>query len=74
MAVYDRYVTTHYDEFLPTLRPVGPQGWGSVAPLGLWSYALWRRRQGAGRERHQAGDVSRRPTRSWSGRRRTAIA
>ena len=40
MAVYDRYVTTHYDEFLPTLRPVGPQGWGSVAPLGLWSYAL----------------------------------
>ena len=40
MAVYDRYVTTHYDEFIPTLRPVGPQGWGSVAPLGLWSYAL----------------------------------
>jgi endoglucanase len=40
MAVYDRYVTTHYDEFLPMLRPVGPQGWGSVAPLGLWSYAL----------------------------------
>jgi endoglucanase len=40
MAVYDRYVTTHYDEFLTSLRPVGPQGWGSVAPLGLWSYAL----------------------------------
>jgi endoglucanase len=40
MAVYDRYVTTHYDEFMPTLRPVGPQGWGSVAPLALWSYAL----------------------------------
>ena len=40
LAVYDRYVTTHYDEFLPALRPVGPQGWGSVAPLGLWSYAL----------------------------------
>ena len=40
LAVYDRYVTTHYDEFLPALRPVGPLGWGSVAPLGLWSYAL----------------------------------
>jgi len=40
LAVYDRYVTTHYDEFLPALRPVGPPGWGSVAPLGLWSYAL----------------------------------
>jgi endoglucanase len=40
MSVYDRYVTTHYDEFMSRLGPVNPQGWGSVAQLGLWSYAL----------------------------------
>jgi endoglucanase len=40
MATYDRYVTGHYEDYLPTLRPVGPHGWSNVAPLGLWSYAL----------------------------------
>ena len=39
-AVFDAYVLAHYEEFRPSVRAVGPPAWGSVAPLGLWSYAL----------------------------------
>jgi endoglucanase len=37
---YDSYLTSHYPEFLPSIRSVGPQSWSNVAPLALWTYAL----------------------------------
>ena len=37
---YNEYVLAHYAESLPSIGAVGPPSWSSVAPLGLWSYAL----------------------------------
>lgn len=39
-AAYEIYVVAHAGEFLKTIRPIGPPGWGDVAALGLWTYAL----------------------------------
>jgi endoglucanase len=39
-AAYERYFMEHYAEFRNQIRPVGPQSWGSVSNLALWTYAL----------------------------------
>jgi endoglucanase len=39
---YERYFVEHETQFRDTLRPTGPPSWPSVAPLGLWAYAMDR--------------------------------
>lgn len=39
-AKYQAYFRAHESQFRDTLRAIGPPSWPSVAPLGLWSYAL----------------------------------
>jgi endoglucanase len=39
-AEYRKYFLAHYAEFTGSIRPVGPQSWGTVANLGLWTYVL----------------------------------
>jgi endoglucanase len=41
-ATYQTYFRANEARFRDTLRPTSPPSWGSVAPLGLWSYALDR--------------------------------
>ena len=38
--VYHRYFLGHFSEYRSTIRPVGPQSWGNVAPMALWTYVL----------------------------------
>jgi endoglucanase len=40
--VYNRYFLANYESFRPNVRPDGPPGWGNVAAMGLWTYALAR--------------------------------
>jgi endoglucanase len=54
--VYQRYFLEHYKEYLKTIRTTGPQSWGNVAPLALWTYAL------AGRKESGASDEIREAT------------
>ncbi len=37
---YRGYFLGHYEAFLGSLRPQGPQSWSNVAPLALWTYVL----------------------------------
>ena len=37
---YHRYFLEHYGEYRKTVRAMSPEGWGNVAPLGLWTYVL----------------------------------
>ncbi len=39
---YEAFVTQHADALMNTIRDTGPPSWPSVAPMGLWSYALDR--------------------------------
>jgi endoglucanase len=48
---YHRYVQTNAQAHRATIRPIGPPSWQSVAPLGLWTYALV---QNGGRTRADA--------------------
>jgi endoglucanase len=50
--VYEQYFLAHYRDFLQYLRPVGPQSWGQVSPLALWTYVL-----GNGSDREAAGAI-----------------
>jgi endoglucanase len=45
---YHRFVIAHVRAHRTSIRPVGPPSWQSVAPLGLWSYALAPKGGGAG--------------------------
>ncbi len=38
--LYEDYFLAHYGEFRNQIRAVGPQSWGSVSNLALWTYAL----------------------------------
>jgi endoglucanase len=46
-AKYERYFLEHEAQFRETLRPTGPPSWPTVAPLGLWTYALDRTATGS---------------------------
>jgi endoglucanase len=37
---YEDYFLAHYGGFRTQIRAVGPQGWGSVSNMALWTYAL----------------------------------
>jgi endoglucanase len=37
---YRKYFLEHYDALRKSIRPIGPQSWGNVANLALWTYAL----------------------------------
>jgi endoglucanase len=37
---FEQFVLAHEAEFMPSVRAVGPPSWSSVAPLGLWAYAM----------------------------------
>lgn len=37
---FEKYFLDHYGAFRKTVKPNGPPGWGDVAPLALWTYAL----------------------------------
>ena len=37
---FQRYFLDHYAEFRKMLRPAGPQNWGSVSNMALWTYVL----------------------------------
>ncbi|MGD0199418.1 MAG: glycoside hydrolase family 9 protein [Bryobacteraceae bacterium] len=37
---YHRYFLEHFGEYRATVQSVAAEGWGSVAPLGLWTYVL----------------------------------
>ncbi|MGA2849742.1 MAG: glycoside hydrolase family 9 protein [Terracidiphilus sp.] len=39
-AAYGNYFLAHYADFLPGLDSPPAEGWGSVASMGLWTYAL----------------------------------
>ncbi len=39
-ASYEKYFLDHYGDFKNSIRAANPQSWGSVANLGLWTYAL----------------------------------
>ncbi len=39
-AVYESYFLKQFTAHRPTLRPLGPPSWPSVAPMALWTYAL----------------------------------
>lgn len=39
-AALEKYFLANYAPFLNSVNPIGPPSWGSVAPFGLWSYAL----------------------------------
>ncbi len=39
-AAYGEYFVKHYPDFRPSLDTPSPEGWGNVANLGLWTYAL----------------------------------
>ena len=39
-AAYSSYFLAHYADFLPGLDSPPAEGWGSVASMGLWTYAL----------------------------------
>ncbi len=39
-AEYQKYFLTHYAEFAGSVRAAGPQSWGNLANLGLWTYVL----------------------------------
>ena len=47
-ASYSSYFLAHYADFIPGLDSPPAEGWGSVASMGLWTYAL----------SHQNGDDS----------------
>jgi endoglucanase len=49
---YHRYFLEHYAEYLKSIRPVGPQTWGSVENLALWTYVL-----GGGKNAEAAGAI-----------------
>ena len=36
----EKYFLDHWAEMRSTLRAVGPMSWASMAPMGLWAYAL----------------------------------
>ena len=52
--VYRRYFLDHYGEFRNSIRPAGPQSWGNVANLALWTYVL-----GGGDDSETAGAIRR---------------
>jgi endoglucanase len=39
-AIYEKYFLDHYGDFKNSIRAIGPQSWGNVANLGLWTYVL----------------------------------
>jgi endoglucanase len=43
---YQGYFLAHYGAYLKMIRATGPQSWGNVAPMALWTYVL-----GQGKER-----------------------
>ncbi len=43
---YHQYFLAHYTELRKNIRPVGPQTWGNVANLGLWTYVLGKGKDG----------------------------
>jgi endoglucanase len=49
---YHRYFLEHYAEYLKSIRPVGPQTWGCVENLALWTYVL-----GSGKNAEAAGAI-----------------
>jgi endoglucanase len=51
-AVYEKYFLDHYGDFKNSIRATGPQSWGNVANLGLWTYVL-----GKGRNAEAAGAI-----------------
>jgi endoglucanase len=38
--VYHKYFLAHYGEFRQSVQAVPAEGWGNVAPMGLWTYVL----------------------------------
>ncbi len=38
--IYHKYFVEHYADQRKSIRPVGPQTWGNVANLALWTYVL----------------------------------
>jgi len=44
IAAYNHFFLANYTDLRPDLDAPGTQGWGEVAPLGLWSYALTNRK------------------------------
>ena len=51
-AVYEKYFLDHYGDFKNSIRATGPQSWGNVANLGLWTYVL-----GKGQNAEAAGAI-----------------
>jgi endoglucanase len=43
-AVYNDFFLSHYAEFLPTLDSPPAEGWNSLGPMALWTYALGRQK------------------------------
>jgi len=43
-AAYNDFFQKNYTEFLPSLDSPPAENWASVAPMGLWTYALSKRR------------------------------
>ena len=41
---FNSYFLAHYAEYLPTLDSPPAESWSSVAPMGLWTYALSNRK------------------------------
>ena len=39
-AAYGDYFVKHYPDFRPSLDAPSPEGWGNVANLGIWTYAM----------------------------------
>ena len=37
---YEKYFVENYGDFRNSVRAIGPQSWGNVANLALWTYAL----------------------------------
>jgi endoglucanase len=42
-STYHQYFRQNYQQYLPTLQSAGDESWASVAPMGLWTYALTHR-------------------------------
>ena len=49
---YHKYFLEHYADFRKSIRPAGPQTWGNVANLALWTYVL-----GNGKDAAAAGAI-----------------
>ncbi len=57
-AKYDRYFLEHERQYRETLRPTAPPSWPTVAPLGLWTYALDRTAAGDAAQEIRAASIA----------------